>query len=106
MLASISSMLYDCKMLCLKYMKLFPDDSYIQILTQAKEIVAQLFSTILDGIGENIAIGWIDFWNAVFANEWNAVLSIGFMLCSTILLGYRLIRNNLLDSIEHLLSRF
>lgn len=86
-------------------MKLLPDEFAIQMLMQAKETASQLFGVILDAIGENIATGWIGFWSAVFANEWSAAATMGFVLFSAVLLGCRLIRNNLFDSVEHLFSK-
>lgn len=83
-------------------MKLFPDDFAIQMLIAAKEAPSMLFGAILDAIGQNIATGLIEFWDAIFTNEWSAVITLGFMLISTVVFGYRFVKSHLLDSIEYL----
>lgn len=87
-------------------MQILPDDFAIQLLLQIKEVSSQFFSVLLDAVAENIATNWIGLWGGIFAGEWDSLIPLGIAFFSPIILGYRLIRNNLFDSIEYLHSKF
>lgn len=87
-------------------MDIFINELIAQLLPEIWQVRTQVFVTLLDAVGQNIATSWVGLWGNLFANEWNAVATFTLLLVGSVLLGYRLIRDNLLDSIEYLSSRF
>lgn len=86
-------------------MKILPDDFALQMLQQINDLVSQLFGAILNVVGESIVTSAAGLWDAITANEWSGVLTFAFVLITSIIYGYRLVKNNLLDSIEYLSSK-
>jgi hypothetical protein len=83
-------------------MQLFTTDQLMQVIITAKDTESRMFGIFLGAIGENIATSIMQLWNSLLSVNWPTVVTTIFLLFSMVFIGYRLVRDNLLDSIEYL----
>lgn len=86
-------------------MEIFINELVAQLFQEIWQVRTQVFGAFLGAVGQNIATSWVGFWDNLFVSAWSAALSFGVLLVGSLVLGYRLIRSNLLKAIEYLFSK-
>lgn len=86
-------------------MQIFTIDMILEMLKQAKETSSLLFDSILSAAWSSVVESLAGIAPAFLTQDWSG-LAVGiFVLISTTIFIYRLIRHNLLSTLEYLLDR-
>ncbi|MCA9340063.1 MAG: hypothetical protein KDA17_04085 [Candidatus Saccharibacteria bacterium] len=86
-------------------MQIFTPEMILEMLKQAKDTSSVLFESIITAAWSSVAEALATLLPAIHNHDWNGLMVGILMVVSGVMLLYRLIRNNLLTTLEFLINR-
>jgi len=83
-------------------MQIITIDQIFQMFKITNDMTTMIFNALLNAIGENIINYSVMTWHNLLTGNLNGLVISVFILISTILFGYKTIRENMFKSIKYL----